>query len=84
MERNCDVRGKMCEFWWLLRIEKNRKNARTTVARGARMNLIAKNAPKVMIPWMTFVSTRMGMLRHYVRMSNALEVPLGEATGEPT
>ena len=26
--------------------KKNRKNVRTTVARGARMNLIAKNAPK--------------------------------------
>ena len=46
MEQNCDVCGKMCEFWWLLRIEKkNRKNVRTMVARGARMTLIAKNAP---------------------------------------
>ena len=39
---------------------------------------------KVLIPWMTFVSSRMGMLRHYGRMSNALEVQLGETTGEPT
>ena len=39
---------------------------------------------KVLIPWMTFVSSSMGMLRHYARMSNALEVQLEETTGEPT
>ena len=46
MEQNCAIRGKMHEFLWLLRIEKNRKNVRTMVACGACMILIAKNAPK--------------------------------------
>ena len=52
MEQNCDVRGKMCKFLWLLRIE---EKIEKMYAPQLHMILIAKNTPNTQYTPLFFV-----------------------------